>query len=74
MEESHVKVLIHAADTVSALAILAAFAGFLPPLAAFGAFCWYALQIWESRTATAWRRRRHIRAIRRRRKAHHKAA
>lgn len=54
--------VIVAADVVSALAVLGAFAGFMPPLAALGALAWYVVQIYESKTFQKWSRaRRHAR-------------
>ncbi len=41
-------------DIVSAGAVLGTLAGILPPLAAFGAVVWYAIQIWESQTVQGW--------------------
>lgn len=63
----HVKVLTHTADTVSALAIIGTFAGFLPPLAALCAAVWYCVQVWESKTVQKWLRKRHIKRVRKNR-------
>lgn len=63
MSNQHVSYTV---DTVSALAIVGAFAGLLPPLAALGALIWYTIQIWESKTVQGWiTKRRHHRAKRR---------
>jgi hypothetical protein len=45
----------HVADTLSAGAILGSMGHVLPPLAAFVGIVWYSIQIWESKTFTAWR-------------------
>lgn len=42
--------IILAGDVVSFTAILGAFAGIIPPFAAFAAAVWYVIQIWESDT------------------------
>lgn len=46
-------------DALSASAIVATFAGLLPPLAGLAGLIWYAIQIWESKTvqkrARLWR-------------------
>ena len=44
------------ADTVSAVAILGAFMGLLPSLAALGALVWYAINIYESAPVQRWLR------------------
>ena len=44
----------HGVDAVAAGGILGAFVGVLPPLAAFVAVLWYAIQIWESETVQGW--------------------
>jgi hypothetical protein len=62
-DTSHPAMLTHAADTVSAAAILGHFAGFLPSIATVGAIVWYGLQIWDwlaKRTA-----RRHLAVLHR---------
>ena len=41
-------------NVASAAAILASFAGWLPPLAALAAIIWYAVSIWESETVQSW--------------------
>lgn len=74
--DNHVKVLTHVADTISAGAILGTFLGILPPLAAFAAFFWYLIQIWESHTVQKWwrlhtRQRRTTRVLRRRKWVKH---
>lgn len=40
----------HGVDALSASAIVASFAGLLPPLAGLAGLIWYAIQIWESKT------------------------
>jgi hypothetical protein len=57
--DQHLRILSHAADTVSAFAIVGTIAGYLPPLAALVATVWYMVQIWESKTAAGWRARWH---------------
>lgn len=44
----------HVIDTMSVTAIVGVLVGLLPAVAAFGAFVWYAIQIWESRTCQHW--------------------
>lgn len=44
----------HAVDTVSAGAIIGTLLGILPAAAACGAFVWYLIQIYESRTFQHW--------------------
>jgi hypothetical protein len=68
--DTHVKLLTHVADTISAGAILGTFVGLLPPLAAFVATIWYLVQIWESHTVQKWvrlhlRHRRTYRSLKR---------
>lgn len=60
MTDQHVQVVKHVVDTLSATAILGTFVGFLPPLAAFVAVLWYALQIWESDTVQGWLHRHRV--------------
>lgn len=43
-----------AAHVISLGAILGSFAGILPPLAALGAFVWYCIQIYESKSFQNW--------------------
>lgn len=69
--DTHVRVLTHVADTISAGAILGTFLGILPPLAALAATLWYLVQIWESHTVQKWvrlhmRKRRTYRSTKRR--------
>ena len=52
--DPHIRVLTHTADTISAVAILGYFAGVVPVLAAFAAFIWYCVQLWESHTVQKW--------------------
>ena len=40
--------------------LLAVFAGFLPAIAAFGAFIWYCISIYETKTFQAWLHRRRL--------------
>ena len=51
---------------VSTVAIIGTFFGWFPYVAAFAAFTWYVIQIWESRTTQEWwtRRNANIRARR----------
>lgn len=44
----------HIVDTLSAGAIIGALIGVLPAIAAAGAFVWYLIQIYESRTVQHW--------------------
>ena len=39
---------------VSTVAILGTFFGWFPYIAAFAAFVWYVIQIWESKTTQEW--------------------
>lgn len=50
-------------DLGAAAAILAALAGYLPPIAAILAIAWYLLQFWESRTLQAYMQKRAQRRI-----------
>lgn len=50
----------HVVDTVSAGAIIGTLLGLLPAAAALGAFCWYMIQIYESRTFQHWINNRKI--------------
>lgn len=43
-----------AGSVVSTLAIIGTFIGWLPYIAAFAAFVWYVIQIFESRTIQQW--------------------
>lgn len=56
----HARLLTHAADTISAAAIVGAFFGWLPPLAALMASLWYLLQIYESDTVQTWLYKRKV--------------
>jgi hypothetical protein len=58
---------VYVVDTVSAGAILSAFLGYLPPIAALLAIFWYGVQLYESRTVQRWLRVARIRKIRKRR-------
>lgn len=66
----HPQHLAIAGDLVSAAAILGAFAGFLPPLAALGAIIWYVLQILESKTFLTWQRKQRRAKYHKRRAKH----
>lgn len=44
------RALNHGIDALSMSAIVATFAGFLPPLAGLLGIGWYCIQIWESKT------------------------
>ena len=48
------------ADTLSAGAIVATIAGYLPFIAAVAGLLWYLIQIWESRTVQHWMRNRQM--------------
>lgn len=48
------KAVLYTVDAISASAILATLAGFLPPLAAIAGIIWYGIQIYESKTVQAW--------------------
>lgn len=50
--------MTYAADGTGLVAIALTFAGFLPPIAAILAGCWYLVQIYESKTVQAWIERR----------------
>jgi len=54
--DQHIRMMTHFADTISAVAIVGAFAKVLPPIAALVATIWYAVQIWESHTVQKWAR------------------
>ncbi len=41
-------------DVISGVAVAAALMQWLPPIAAVAGIIWYAIQIWESKTAQAW--------------------
>lgn len=79
LAETHFRTVTLFADTISAGAIVGAFMGILPPIAALAATVWYGVQIWESHTVQKWwrlhkRHRRtvgdtHTRRLRRRRAA-----
>lgn len=47
-------------SAISTLAILGAFIGWLPYVAALAALIWYIIQIWESRTIQEWYIRRAV--------------
>lgn len=71
---NHHQLALIAADAVSAAAILGAFTGILPPLAALGALVWYCVQVWESDTVQTWvKGHRHVARRRRvrRKQGHH---
>lgn len=51
------------AHVASGVAVVAALAGYLPPLAALIAFVWYIIQICESETFRKWQARRRLRRI-----------
>lgn len=55
---THQAHLLPVADVISAGAILGAFAGALPPIAAFIAIIWYCLEIYESKTIQGFIRNR----------------
>jgi hypothetical protein len=63
----------HAADTVSAFAILGAFMGYLPAIAALGAVIWYAIQVYESKTVQGFLRERRMAAFEAKRFKHAQA-
>lgn len=48
----------HALHTISVATLAGTLAGLLPPLAAFVAILWYAIQIYESKTVQRWVHRR----------------
>lgn len=50
-------------DAGAAVAIVASFVGYLPPIAAVLAILWYLLQFWESRTLQAYMQKRTQRKI-----------
>ena len=50
-------------NLASLAAIIGAFAGWVPVLAALIALVWYTVQIFESRTFQRWRRTRHVRRL-----------
>jgi hypothetical protein len=52
-----VSVLRHCIDWVSAITVVGAVAGYLPPIAAVFAIIWYLIQIYESRTVQGWLKR-----------------
>ena len=52
--DTHLKILSHTADTISAGAILGSMLGWFPPIAALAATLWYVVQIWESHTVQKW--------------------
>lgn len=56
--DQHIVAAKHAADAVGAVAILGAFLGYMPALAALGALVWYCVQVWESKTVQGWWRQR----------------
>lgn len=66
---NHQRVLNYSADGISAAAILATFAGWLPPLAGLAGLIWYGIQIYESKTVQKHVRRLRLKAIRKRREA-----
>lgn len=66
MSAEHFKLMNHAVDAVSAGAILGTMVGVLPPLAAFVAIVWYAIQIWESATVQLYVRAHRIKHRKRR--------
>lgn len=55
------RILNYTGDAVSAGAIVGAFIGFLPALAALGGILWYAIQIYESKTVQKMIRLRRMR-------------
>lgn len=56
VEHNYVTDAVHA---ISLGTLMAAFTGFLPPLASVVAIVWYALLIWESETCRKMRQRHH---------------
>lgn len=48
------RLAIIAADVAAAGAVVSTLVGWLPPLAAFLACLWYALQLYESKTVQTW--------------------
>lgn len=58
-----------AGDAISAGAIVGAFLGWLPSVAAFVAIMWYFIQIYESKTFQTWVRRRRMK--KRKKRSHH---
>lgn len=57
---SNTNPMTHAADAISAGAIVGVFLGYLPAIAAVAGFLWYCIQIWESRTIQHWWRNRQM--------------
>jgi len=47
----------HTIDWISVGAVVGALMGYLPPIAAFLAIVWYAIQIYESKTVQGWIKR-----------------
>jgi len=47
---NHQRSINYGLDALSASAIVATFAGLLPPLAGLAGLIWYCVQIWESKT------------------------
>lgn len=64
------QIMNHAADVISAGAVVGAFAHILPPLAALIAVLWYCLEIFESKTVQGFIRGRRLRRHRQRRHLH----
>lgn len=54
MMDQYWNALKHVVDTLSVGAIIGALIGVLPAVAAAGAFIWYLIQIYESRTCQHW--------------------
>lgn len=52
-------------NSLSLTAIAGTLIGWLPPLAAFAAICWYSIQIYESKTFQSWLKRRRCRKVER---------
>lgn len=69
--DMHARMLNHAVDAVSAGAIFGSIVGALPPIAAFVAIVWYAIQIYESHTVQKYARARRISRLRKRRERKH---
>jgi hypothetical protein len=61
------KALTTVIDFASAGAILTAFLGYLPPIAALAAIIWYVVQTYESKTVQRWVRLRRWKRARKRR-------
>lgn len=64
---NHQRTINYTVDAISASAILATFAGLLPPLAGLAGLIWYGIQIWESKTVQRHVRRWRLASIRKRR-------